>query len=116
MTDTVTAATSRPAQEPPGQAEKRQQLTQLEALAAQGVPGLEPTIEAMRLELLTPPPTGSADWVGLRELLIQPGALESATDEELRAVVLELVDQVLYVGDPGRVEIRLRGLPGRDSE
>ena len=116
MTDTVTAFASRPAQEPPGQMEKRQQLTQLEALAAQGVPGLEPTIEAMRLELLAPPPGGSVDWVGLRELLIQPGALESATDEELRAVALELVDQVLYVGDPGRVEIRLRGLPGRDSE
>jgi hypothetical protein len=95
---------------------KRAQIAQLEALAAQGVPGLGPTIESMRLELLAPPPAASVNWVGLRELLIQPGALESASDEELRAVVLELIDQILYVGDPSRVKVRLRGLPSRDSE
>jgi hypothetical protein len=35
----------------PADQAKRQQVAQLEALAAQGVQGLEPTIEALRLEL-----------------------------------------------------------------
>jgi DNA invertase Pin-like site-specific DNA recombinase len=94
---------------------KRQQVEQLEALAAQGVPGLAPTIEALRLELLAPPPLVSANWAGYRELLARPGVLEAATVEELRAVVLELVEQVRYIGDPNRVEIRLRGGPSGDA-
>jgi hypothetical protein len=30
------------------------------------------------------------------------------TDAELRSVLAELVEQTLYIGDPNRVEIRLR--------
>jgi hypothetical protein len=100
----------------PADQAKRAQVEQLEALAAQGVPGLGPTIEALRLELLAPPPIASADWAGLRELLIRPGVLEAASVEELRAVVLELVQEIRYVGDPNRVEVRLRDRPGRDSQ
>ena len=77
-------------------------------LLLQGVPGLAPTIEALRLELLAPPPLASANWAGYRELLARPGVLEAATAEELRAVVLELVDQLVYVGDPNRIKVRLR--------
>ena len=95
---------------------KRQQVMQLEALAAQGVPGLAPTIEALKLELLAPPPQMSANWAGLRELLGRPGVLEVATAIELRAVVLELVEELRYVGDPDRVEVRLRDRPSRDLE
>jgi DNA invertase Pin-like site-specific DNA recombinase len=94
---------------------KQQQIAQLEALQAQGVPGLEATIEAMRLELLAPPPVTSANWAGMRELLQRPGVLEAATTEELRAIALEFVDQIVYIGDPNRVEIRLRDCPSGDS-
>jgi hypothetical protein len=99
----------------PGDQARREQIGQLEALAAQGVPGLAPTIEALRLELLAPPPVMSANWAGYRELLARPGVLEAATAEELRAVVLELVQEVRYVGDPNRVEIILRGSSGGDA-
>ena len=98
---TITEAT-------PADQAKRAQVAQLEALAAQGVPGLAPTIEALRLELLAPPPVASANWAGYRELLARPGVLEAATAEELRAVVLELVEQLVYVGNPNRIEVRLR--------
>ena len=109
------AASAAPGTEPPEQTEKRRQLAQLEALAAQGVPGLEPTIEAMKLELLAPPPVASANWAGFRAVLARPEVLSQATGEELRAVVLEFVEEVRYVGDPNRVEIRLRDRPGSDS-
>lgn len=100
----------------PADQAKRQQVAQLEALAAEGVQGLEPTIEALRLELLVPPPpVASVNWAGYRELLARPGVLEVATVEELRAVVLELVEEVRYIGDPNRVEVRLRGGPSGDA-
>jgi DNA invertase Pin-like site-specific DNA recombinase len=112
---TIAAAPASAEVSPADQA-KRQQVAQLEALAAEGVQGLEPTIEALRLELLVPPPpVASVNWAGYRELLARPGVLEVATVEELRAVVLELVEQVRYIGDPNRVEIRLRGGPSGDA-
>lgn len=93
---------------------KQQQVAQLEALAAQGVPGLGPTIEALKLELLAPAPVASANWGAYREMLARVGVIERATVEELRAVLLELVAEVLYVGDPRRVEVRLRDRPSND--
>lgn len=93
---------------------KQQQVAQLEALAAQGVPGLGPTIEALKLELLAPAPVASANWGAYREMLARVGVIERATVEELRAVLLELVAEVLYVGDPRRVEVRLRDRPCND--
>lgn len=108
------AASAAPGAEPPEQTEKRRQLTQLEALAAQGVPGLEPTIDAMRLELLAPPPVASANWAGFRAVLARPDVLGQATAEELRAIVLEFVAEIRYVGDPHRVEIRLRDCASGD--
>lgn len=112
MGDAIAADSSRPAQDAPEQVQKRQQLAQLEALNAQGVPGLVPTIDAMRLELLAPPPVASANWAGYCELFRRPTVLEAMPDEELRTVVLELLAEALYVGDPSRVEIRLRDRPG----
>ena len=109
------AAAPAAAEASPADQEKRQQVAQLEALAAQGVSGLKPTIEALRLELLVPPPVASVNWAGYRELLARPGVLEVATVEELRAVVLELVEEVRYIGDPNRVEVRLRGRPSDDA-
>jgi hypothetical protein len=49
-------------------------------------------------------------------LLKRPGVLEGADDEELRALVLELVDHVTYLGNPSRVEIRLRGSASGDAK
>jgi len=94
---------------------KQTQLAQLEALAAQGVPGLEPTIEALKLELIAPPQIASANWAGFQSLLSRPGALEVASDEELRVFALEFIDQILYIGDANRVEIRLRDYPSAQT-
>ena len=94
---------------------KRQQIAQLEALQAQGVPGLEATIEAMRLELLAPPPATSANWTGYRDVILRPGILEGFTVEELRPLALELIAELVYVGDPDRIEVRLRDCPGDTS-
>ena len=101
--------------EPPERIAKRAQLDQLEQLQQQGVPGLEGSIEALRMDLLAPPPAPqSADWAGFRDVLLRPGTLEGATVAELRAVVLELVAEITYTGNPNRVEIRLRDCPGDD--
>ena len=116
MSDAVAAAASQPAQEVPEQVEKRQQLAQLEALNAQGVPGLAPTIDAMRLELLAPPPIASANWADFRMALQRPDIMAGATDEELRAVLLELCSELLYVGNSDRIEVRLRDRPGNNPK
>jgi len=101
--------------ESPERIAKRAQLDQLEQLHQQGVPGLEGSLEALRMDLLAPPPAPqSADWAGFRDVLIRPGSLEIASVEQLRALVLELVAEVVYVGNPNRVEIRLRDYPGND--
>jgi DNA invertase Pin-like site-specific DNA recombinase len=94
---------------------RRQQISQLEALAAQGVPGLQPTIEALRLELLTPPPAASANWAGFRDMIQRPGVLELAAADEMRAIARELIAELIYIGDPSRVEIRLRHGTGHDA-
>lgn len=108
-------ATAPLAQQPTaGDLAKEQQISQLEALRAQGVPGLEATIDAMRLELLAPPPPTSANWAGFRDVILRPGVLELATVEELRAIALELVAELVYVGDPSRIEVRLRDCSGDD--
>jgi hypothetical protein len=109
------AASPTPDRERPEHEEKRRQLAQLEALNAQGVPGLAPTIEALRLELLAPPAVASANWAGYRELFRRPAVLAGMPDEELRAVLLEFLAEIRYVGDPGRVEVRLRDRPGGGS-
>ena len=101
--------------ESPERIAKRAQLEQLEQLQQQGVPGLEGSLETLRMDLLAPPPAPqSADWAGFRDVLIRPGTLEGASVPELRALVMELVAEILYVGNPDRVKIRLRDCPGND--
>jgi len=110
----IAAAPVQPA-EPPERIAKRAQLDQLEQLQGQGVPGLEGAIDALRMDLLAPPPAPqSANWAGFRDVLLRPGTLEDASVDELRALILELVAEIIYVGDPNRVEIRLRDCPGND--
>ena len=86
----------------------QQQLDQLLALQASGVPSLDTAISDLRLQLVPAPVDAPADWSGLLDVLQTPGVIEGMTDMELRAVLLELVDEILYVGDPTAVEIRLR--------
>ena len=57
----------------------------------------------------------SANWDGKRALLSRRSTLEAMPHEELRAVLLEFVDQIFYIGDPDRVEIRLRDSPGASA-
>jgi hypothetical protein len=80
------------------------------------VPGLVPTIDAMRLELLAPPPIASANWADFRMALQRPDIMAGATDEELRAVLLELCSELLYVGNSDRIEVRLRDRPGNNPK
>lgn len=94
---------------------KRLQLDKLLALQNDGVPGLEESIAGIRRELEIETTETSANWAGYKALLSRPGILEAMPDEELRAVLLEFVDQILYIGDPNRVEIRLRDSSGTRS-
>jgi hypothetical protein len=109
----LTAPAATPREE---DAQSRMQLDQLVALQAQGVTGLEDAIDRLRVEMAAPLVALNPDWAGVAVLLSRPGVLEGASDEELRALVLEYVDRVLYVGNPDRVEVRLRGSTGRDAE
>jgi len=101
---------------PAGDVQARQQLDQLIALQLQGVGGLEDAIDRLRLDLAAPVAASGPNWDSVAALLNRPGVLESASDEELRALVLEYVDHVRYVGNPDRVEVRLRGGTGGNAE
>jgi len=96
-------------QEPPEATELRSQLHQLEALDRSGVAGLAPALADLRERLAALQQVASGPrYDGLADLFATPGTLELATDEELRAVVVEFVAAIQYVGSPRRVEITLR--------
>jgi hypothetical protein len=80
------------------------------------VTGLEDAIDRLRLDLAAPIVASGPDWEGVAVLLGRPGVIEGASDEELRALVMECVDHVLYVGNPDRVKVRMRGSTGSDAE
>lgn len=86
----------------------QQQLDQLLALQSSGVPALDKAISDLRKQLVVPMDEAPPDWTGLADVLSVSGVLEGMTDMEFRAVMLELVDEILYVGNPTAVEIRLR--------
>jgi hypothetical protein len=90
-------------------------LDALLAMQGDGQAGLEPVIAALQRQLQAPLQPSAPNWQGLAALLARPGVLELASAEELRAIAVEFVDQILYTGNPDRVEIRLRQGPGRDA-
>ena len=94
---------------------KQLQLEKMLALQSEGIKGLEEPIAGLRRELEIESVQPSANWAGYRDLLSRPGVLEAMPDEELRAVLLEFVDEILYIGNPDRVEIRLRDSSGTRS-
>lgn len=96
------------------QIERERQLEQLLVLQQSGVPNLEEAIGALQVQRSLPPPS-APNWAALSAVLARPGVLEAASEEELRAVLLEFLDEVLYVGDPDRVEVRLRHSTGGDA-
>jgi DNA invertase Pin-like site-specific DNA recombinase len=96
-------------QEPPEAIELRAQLHQLEALDRSGVAGLAPALADLRQRLLGLQRVASGPrYDGLADLFAAPGTLELATDEELRAVVVEFVAAIQFLGNPRQVEITLR--------
>lgn len=94
---------------------KRLQLEKMLALQNEGIKGLEEAIAGLRRELEIETAQPSANWAGYRDLLSRPGVLEMMPDEELRAVLLEFTGEILYIGNPDRVEVRLRDRPGTRS-
>lgn len=95
--------------EPPEATELRAQLQQLEALDNSGVMGLAPAITSLqsRIAELQQQPSGPR-FEGLAELFATPGTLDLATPDELRAVVVEFVEAIQFLGNPKAVRITLR--------
>ena len=97
----------------PGPVVTQQQLEMQDDLAdllekqARGLTGLEGTIRDLQLQLQSPLPS-NPNWAALAAVLSRPGVLALASEEELRVLLLEFVDEILYIGDPMTVEVRLR--------
>ena len=73
------------------------------------LPGLDTAISALRNEIAAlRMPTVGPDWTGLAELVAVPNLLEGFPDSELRPFLLEYVQEIVYVGNPAEVQIRLR--------
>ena len=88
-------------------------LAQLNELKTAGVAELDRSIADLQRQIDSfAIATIGPDWRGLAELLALPGALDGATDEELRALILEYIEQIVYVGNCREVAITLRGEPG----
>jgi DNA invertase Pin-like site-specific DNA recombinase len=95
--------------EPPEATELRAQLHQVEALDRSGVQGLAPAIADLRDRLAALQQVASGPrYDGLAELFATPGTLELATDDELRAIVVEFVAAIKFLGNPKAVRITLR--------
>jgi hypothetical protein len=96
-------------QEPPEAIALRAQLHQLESLDRSGVAGLAPALADLRARLAALQQVASGPrYDGLAGLVATPVTLELATDEELRALVVEFVAAIRFLGNPRRVEITLR--------
>lgn len=90
----------------------RKQLDQLLALQESGVPELDKSISDLRLRLrATPSVNASADWGSYRRIIEKVGVLEAFSDEQLRAVLLDLVDEIRYIGRVDVVRVAFRDGP-----
>ena len=85
----------------------QRRLDNLLAMQQEGQDNLEAAIRDLQQQLQTPLPS-APNWAALAAVLARPGVLNLASDEELRALLLEFVDEILYIGDPMTVEVRLR--------
>lgn len=98
----------KPAQVNPQHEKWQEELAMLLDLQKRGVSGLEPQIKDYRLKLL-PPETkqSSAKWAELADTLRLRNVFAELSEKDLRELFLEFVADLIYVGDPNRIEIRL---------
>ena len=110
--DQMVALAQKPApinQQPtPDQIAAQRDLELALQLRERGMEIPEASLRDLRLRLRPLASQPAANWIGWADLIRQPQFLEGMTDGELRAVLLELIDQTLYVGNPAEVKITLR--------
>lgn len=103
----LAAVAAGPAQEPPEAGILRQRLLLLSDMA--DMPEIRSAIEILKQQLKALQVIDvSPDQERLRELFADPATLQLATDQELRAVVLEFVDSIIWPGGLESLEITLR--------
>ena len=91
------------------QIQAESKVAQLEALRESGVHGLETALSVLRDEIATmAAPVEGPDWRGLAEALETDGVLDRFTDTELRPFVLNYIAEIVYVGNPREVKVRVR--------
>ena len=99
------------------QLELQSQLDGLLDLQTRGVSGLDRSIDDLRQKLaVVPAVNDSVDWAGFLPVITAPGLLEASSDEDLRAVFLELVEEMRYVGRADAVSVTLRNAVSGDPE
>ena len=89
--------------------ELRAQIAQLQQLQDQGVPGLGPALAQQKAQLvaLTVQPAGPRREM-LAVLFADPATLEMTTDEELRPIVIEFIEAIVWLGGLESLRITLR--------
>lgn len=93
--------------ETPEQRQLRAELVSLEQLIH--LPGVQELIDRQRAQLaLLSQQQKPPDVQELSELFSDPSALQVATDEELRAVVLEMVRSIVWLGGHESLRVTLR--------
>lgn len=91
------------------QLELQSQLDELLDLQTRGVSGLDRSIDDLRQKLAVVPAVDDAvNWAGFLPVITAPGLLEASSDEDLRAVFLELVEEMRYIGRADAVSVTLR--------
>ena len=94
------------------QLELHSQLDDLLALQSRGVPELDKSISDLRMRLRATPDTRpAADWSRVLPIIQEVGVLEAFSDEQLRAVLLDLIDEIRYVGRIDVVRVTFRDGP-----
>ena len=105
--DDLAAVAAGPAQEPPEAGVLRQRLLLLQDMA--DMPEIRSAIETLKQQLKALQVIDvSPDQERLRKLFADPATLQLATDQELRAVVLEFVDSIIWPGGLESLTIKLR--------
>ena len=99
------------------QLELQSQLDGLLDLQTRGVSGLDKSIDDLRQKLAVVPAVNDAvDWAGFLPVITAPGLLEASSDEDLRAVLLELVEEMRYIGRADAVSVTLRNAVSSDAK
>ena len=99
---------ARPAEAQLPDQETVKELELLRGMAAKGLPVGEAIRELEdKLRNQNQRVGASANWEGMRDLFARRSFWDEATEEELRELFLEFVDEVVYLGNPHTVEVRI---------